>query len=112
MLWVECGQLRERMGALFENIAVRYDCLSDHSTCSHFRFGSGVSLQLALDRSFMFAKALITCTACQVPGIGSTAVFGGTTCCMTGSDRGGHNDRSPRVAQFSLNQTVHLNRFS
>jgi hypothetical protein len=40
MLWVECGQLRERMGALFENIAVRYDCLSDHSTCSHFRFGS------------------------------------------------------------------------
>ena len=40
MLWVKCGKLRERMGALFENIAVRYDCLSDHSTCSHFRFGS------------------------------------------------------------------------
>jgi len=50
----------------------------------------------------MFGKALITCTACRVPGIGSTAVFGGTTCCMTGSDRGGYNDRSPRVAQFSL----------
>jgi hypothetical protein len=25
---------------------------------------------------------------------------------MTGSDRGGYNDRSPRVAQFSLQQTL------
>lgn len=54
----------------------------------------------------MFAKALITCTAFRLPGIGSTAVFGGTTYCMTGSDRGGYNDSSPRVAQFSLYRSL------
>lgn len=51
MLWVECGQLRERMGALFENIAVRYDCLSDHSTCFHFRFGSKSATGSRIGRS-------------------------------------------------------------